>query len=102
MNKFACLCLIGVVLTNLNVTPYVGSTTAAVVLSGGIVAAQHVNVEKKYKRKDCPVCKGKGWYLSGDSISKVPCGYCEPDKQQATEEPHCTTDGKCKTRIIRR
>jgi hypothetical protein len=100
MNKFICLSLVGIILTNFNTTPYVGSTTAAVVLSGGIIAAQHVNIEKKYKRKDCPVCKGKGWYLSGDSISKVPCGYCEPDKQAA--EPNCTTDGKCKTIIIRR
>jgi hypothetical protein len=23
------------------------------------------------------VCKGKGWYISGDGIKKVDCGYCE-------------------------
>lgn len=58
---------------------YDGSTKASVVLSGGIIAAKKVVDTKKYKRKDCPVCKGKGWYISGDGISKVNCGYCEPD-----------------------
>jgi len=104
MNKLLCLCLFGAVLLNSTSQSYTGSTTASVVLSGGIVAAQHVNNEKKYKRKDCPVCKGKGWYISGDNITKVPCGYCEPDKQQpqtATADPNCTDD-KCKTIIIRR
>lgn len=62
---------------------YNGSTIAAVTLAGGIISAQHSTIEKKYKRKDCPVCKGKGWYISGDDITKVPCGYCEPDTDQA-------------------
>ena len=55
------------------------STTAVVTLAGGIVkASQKEDVVEKYKRKDCPVCKGKGWYLSGDGIAKINCQYCEP------------------------
>ena len=45
-----------------------------------IIYGNSSNVEKKYKRKDCPVCKGKGFYISGDGISKVDCGYCEAEK----------------------
>jgi hypothetical protein len=57
---------------------YYGSTTAAVVLSGGIIKATHAQDSvKKYKRKDCPVCMGKGWYMSGDGIKKIECNYCE-------------------------
>jgi len=58
---------------------YDGSTCAAVTLAGGIIKAKSVVENKKYKRKDCPVCKGKGWYISGDGIKKVDCGYCEPE-----------------------
>ena len=60
---------------------YLGSSTAPVVIAGGIIKAQHVEpLQKKYKRAECPVCKGKGWYISGDKIQRVDCGYCEPDK----------------------
>lgn len=60
---------------------YYGSTTAPVIIAGGIIKATHSNdVQTKYKRKDCPVCKGKGWYMSGDNIKKIECTYCEPDK----------------------
>ena len=52
------------------------STTAIVALVGAKIAAQK-DVVKKYKRKDCPVCKGKGWYISGDGIAKISCQYCE-------------------------
>lgn len=64
------------------------STTAVVTLVGGKIAASATDVvpAKKYKRKDCPVCKGKGWYISGDGIAKVSCGYCEPDDGSDTEE----------------
>lgn len=65
---------------------YDGSTKAGVVLAGGVISAKKIVDNKKYKRKDCPVCKGKGWYISGDDISKVDCGYCEPDLQ-AYESP---------------
>ena len=55
------------------------STPAVVTLAGGIVkASQKEDIVEKYKRKDCPVCKGKGWYLSGDGIAKINCQYCEP------------------------
>jgi hypothetical protein len=83
---------------------YNGSTTAAITVIGGIIKAQSVNIEKKYKRKDCPVCKGSGWYISGDKITKVPCGYCEPDKTQSQKvvvhpqviisQPNCI-NGNC-------
>ena len=60
---------------------YYGSTTGPVTLAGGIIKAKHVQeVIQKYKRKDCPVCKGKGWYMSGDGILKIYCTYCEEDK----------------------
>lgn len=66
---------------------YNGSTTACVTLAGAIVKSQHVDIIKKYKRSECPVCKGKGWYISGDGIAKVNCGYCEPEKKQETPVP---------------
>ena len=57
---------------------YAGSTTAAVTIAGGIIKAKHVQESNtKYKRKDCPVCKGKGYYISGDGIAKIECTYCE-------------------------
>lgn len=60
---------------------YYGSTTAPVTLAGAIIKSKHKDeVTIKYKRKDCPVCKGKGWYMSGDDIKKIECNYCEPDK----------------------
>ena len=61
------------------------STTSVVTLVGAkILSSQEdlVPVEK-YKRKDCPVCKGKGWYISGDGIAKVDCGYCEPEEENS-------------------
>ena len=63
------------------------STTAVVTLVGGKIAASATNVVpvKKYKRKDCPVCKGKGWYISGDGIAKVSCGYCEPENSDISK-----------------
>lgn len=65
---------------------YKGSTTASVTIVGGIIKAKHIehNINKKYKRKDCPVCKGKGWYISGDDITKVNCGYCGPESTNTT------------------
>ncbi len=53
------------------------STAAAVVIAGAHIKARDIPLNQKYNRKDCPVCKGKGWYISGDGISKVDCGYCE-------------------------
>ena len=70
---------------------YRGSSTAPVAISGGIIKAQHVEpIQKKYKRSECPVCKGKGWYISGDKIQRVDCGYCEPDKDDGQSSPRKT------------
>ena len=67
---------------------YYGSTTAPVTLAGGIIKAKHTQeVSQKYKRKDCPVCKGKGWYMSGDGILKIDCTYCEADKGSLSVGP---------------
>ena len=74
---------------------YNGSTTSAVTLVGGIIKAQNTETSHKYKRKDCPVCKGTGYYISGDKITKVECGYCEPDKK-------LELSGTCKTIIQKR
>ena len=80
INKSICLLLMcSVFATNYYESPYTGSTLAAVNIAGAIVKATHVETTKKYKRSQCPVCKGKGWYISGDKITEVPCGYCEPD-----------------------
>ncbi len=80
MNKII-LCLLGLsVFYSSDTVTSPAPTKAAVVIAGSIVAQNHDNENKKYKRKDCPVCKGKGWYISGDSIKKVDCGYCEPEK----------------------
>ena len=65
---------------------YEGSTTSAVTLVGGIIKSTHIELpDQKYKRKNCPVCKGSGKYLSGDGIKMVDCGYCEPDKTQPSK-----------------
>jgi len=87
MNK---ILISGLIATSLlfTSTSYQYSTTAVVTLVAGKIAASSDNPApvKKYKRKDCPVCKGKGWYISGDGIAKVSCGYCEPDDGGDTEE----------------
>ena len=63
------------------------STTAVVTLVGAKITVSQKDIPvKKHKRKDCPVCKGKGWYISGDGIAKVSCGYCEPDDDSDTKE----------------
>lgn len=55
------------------------STTSVVTLVGAVIMSEHHVPDKvKYKRADCPVCKGKGWYISGDKIKKIECDYCEP------------------------
>ena len=78
MNKlFIVLLCTGLLFGHSN---YYGDTTAPVVLAGAIIKAKHTIDTTKYKRKDCPICKGKGWYISGDGIKKIECQYCEEDK----------------------
>lgn len=63
------------------------SSTSAVSLIGGVIKARHsVSEETKYPRNECPVCEGKGWYISGDGIEKVECGYCEEKSKQEPVE----------------
>jgi len=97
MNKIIGVILCALVLSH----NYTGSTTAVVSLVGGVIKGSAVEVKIKYKRKDCPVCKGSGWYWSGDGIKKIECGYCEPDKKSSTQDHNCDSD-KCKTRVIKR
>jgi hypothetical protein len=91
MNKILGLVLIATIL--FGSSPYKGSTTASVVLAGGIIRSTHIEMpDKKYERKNCPVCKGAGKYLSGDGIKMVDCGYCEPDKKDAQIQSKITSD----------
>jgi len=62
---------------------YSGDTLAPVIIAGSIVKHRGTEIAKKYPRKSCPVCKGTGKYRSGDDISLVDCGYCEPEKEEA-------------------
>jgi len=80
---------------------YYGSTTAPVTLAGAIIKAKSVDNTKKYKRKDCPVCKGKGWYISGDKIERVECGYCEPEKGSIGSQQTDCKNGQCSTKPIK-
>lgn len=105
MNKFIALCLISSVIVTADYG-YNGSSCAAVTLVGGIIKTQHLDKEKKYPRKNCPVCKGSGKYLSGDKISMVDCGYCEPEKKSSEESqvthPPVVLKPDIKTRVIRK
>ena len=77
MNKLILLALSGSLLINLFTPTY--STTAVVTLTGAVIKVSQPNnpVIEKHQRKNCPVCKGKGWYISGDGIAKINCQYCE-------------------------
>ena len=77
MNNISPILLALAVLTT-SAPPY--TTTGVVTIVGGVLKARSVEVVQKYKRKDCPVCKGTGYYISGDGIAKVNCGYCEAEK----------------------
>ena len=66
-----------------NANEYTGSTKAVVTLVGGVIKARHIENESKFKRKDCPVCKGTGKYRSGDGIKETDCGYCEPENKES-------------------
>jgi hypothetical protein len=80
---------------------YDGSTLAPVVIAGSVIKSSGIEIVSKHKRKDCPVCKGKGWYISGDQISKVDCGYCEPETKEAGLQP-LSTHSIEKTRVYKK
>jgi hypothetical protein len=73
---------------------YQGSTLAPVIIAGSVVKHEGSEITKKYKRKDCPVCKGTGKYLSGDGIKMVDCGYCEPENKEEVIHPPIVIYGK--------
>jgi hypothetical protein len=94
MNKVLCG-LLGVSLLWFGGS-YYGSTTAPVTLAGAIIKSKHSDdTTTKYKRKDCPVCKGKGWYMSGDGIKKIECNYCEPEKGSSIQAPPAPSKQNC-------
>lgn len=99
MNKIIILSLLGISVVSYTNYEYSGSTTAAVSIAGAIIKTQNTNIDKKYPRKNCPVCKGKGWYISGDGIAKVDCGYCEPDTASEVTHPPAIMDPECKTKV---
>ena len=71
------------------------STTSVVAIIGAKIKSEQIGSSvTKYKRQDCPVCKGKGWYISGDKIEKIDCGYCEPEDKQASPPRHKTIISK--------
>jgi len=96
MKTITSLILFAVVLNSINYADI--STTAGVCLVGGSIKSESDIIVEKYKRKDCPVCKGKGWYISGDGIAKVDCGYCEPEDGKSAEE---NQRDNCKTEVIK-
>jgi hypothetical protein len=93
MNKIIGLCLIASIIISSDYG-YNGSSKAVVALVGGIIKAKHIDKEKKYPRKDCPVCKGTGKYLSGDGIKMVDCGYCEPESKDSVIHPEIKLYGE--------
>lgn len=72
------------------------STMSSVCLTGAILQSQKEVQVEKYQRKNCPVCKGKGWYMSGDNIKKIECQYCEPENNTNPLKEDC-----CDTKIIK-
>jgi hypothetical protein len=86
MNKIISLILLGSVFSVYSHDISNVSTTSAVTLSGAILKGSSMPINAKYKRKDCPICKGTGFYISGDGIKKVDCGYCEPPNKSTYQD----------------
>lgn len=85
--SISSILIAGIFTSYVSINDHSYSTTAVVTLVGAVIKSSQSDVEvAKYKRKDCPVCKGKGWYISGDKISKVDCGYCEPETQTEIQD----------------
>jgi hypothetical protein len=85
MNKLIIATIIMAFLPTFFSSPKV-SSLAVVTLVGAHIKCKDTPVNIKYNRKDCPVCEGKGWYISGDGIKKVDCGYCEEKSLQTLHE----------------
>lgn len=85
MPKFILLCLLSVSVAYSS-SEYSGGSLAPCIMAGAVVKHEGDQLEKKYPRKSCPVCKGTGKYLSGDGIKMVDCGYCEPEKTEQNNE----------------
>jgi hypothetical protein len=94
MNKFI-IPLLGISLL-FGLSKYNGESTAPVAMSGSIIKNIGNEPVKKYPRKNCPVCKGTGKYLSGDGIKMVDCGYCEPEKKEIASENNKKISNNCK------
>jgi hypothetical protein len=98
INKILFLMLSISILSTSSREIYNGGTLAPVILAGSVVKHLGTEIATKYKRKDCPICKGTGKYLSGDGIKMVDCGYCEPETKQLEGKiqinPHCDNN-KC-------
>lgn len=75
MNKVILIAALGVPFLFGTIKPV--SSTSVVTVVGAHIKARDFPINTKYKRKDCPVCKGTGKYISGDGIKEVDCGYCE-------------------------
>jgi len=99
MKTITSLILLAVAFNSINYADI--STTAGVCLVGGSIKSDSDVVVEKYKRKDCPVCKGKGWYISGDGIAKVDCGYCEPEQQSNSHQSNKDDCSSCRTEIFK-
>jgi len=78
INKLACFSVIIATLFSSVPKQQEYSTLSVITIVGAVVSSESQETIEKYKRKDCPVCNGKGWYLSGDGIAKIECQYCEP------------------------
>lgn len=77
ISKNICFALIAVTLFSFSSPIKHETIVAATAISGSVIKYPQLNKVEKHKRKDCPVCKGKGWYLSGDGLAKIDCQYCE-------------------------
>ena len=77
ISKSICFALMAVTLFSFSRPIKHETIVAATAISGAVIKHPQLNEVEKHKRKECPVCKGKGWYLSGDGLAKIDCQYCE-------------------------
>ena len=65
------------------VNAYGIGSTAAVIVAGAKIKSRKIDIEKKYPRSKCPICKGTGKVKEGDGTVEVEaeCPHCVPDKR---------------------